>query len=134
MALPHYAPADNDLTRPFWDGVRVGEIRMPRCSQCGEVQWYPLGVSEHDDGGFFEWQPVAAAGTVFAQTTVRRPFLPGATKQDVPYTVLIIELDDVPNARFVSRLRDSDRVTVGQRVRAEFGERDGRPDLQFVPA
>jgi uncharacterized OB-fold protein len=134
VPVPHYAPLDNALTRPFWDGVGAGELRLPRCSACGRYQWYPLPVLEHGDGGYFEWVPVAPSGTVFTHTTVRRPFLPGASKDDVPYTVVFVELDGVPGVRFVGRLRDGDQPAIGQRVTAEFFERDDRPDVQFVPA
>jgi uncharacterized OB-fold protein len=134
IATPDFPPVDNALTRPFWDGVGAGEIRLPRCSACGAYQWYPLGVAEHGDGGFFEWSPVATTGTVFTHTTVRRPFLPGTSKADVPYHVILVELDGVPGVRLVGRLREGDEPAVGQRVTAEFVERAGRPDLQFVPA
>jgi uncharacterized protein len=133
MAVPRFAPPDSALTRPFWDGVAAGEIRLPRCTACGRYQWYPLPVTDHGDGGTFEWTPVAAAGTVFTHTTVRRPFLPGATKADVPYTVVLVELDGVPGVRLVGRMRAGDEPTIGQRVRAEFVQRDGHPDIQFVP-
>jgi uncharacterized protein len=133
VAVPTYAPLDSDLTRPFWEGVAAGELRLPRCSACGAYQWYPLAVVEHGDGGFFEWTPVAASGTVFTHTTVRRPFLPGASKADVPYTVVVVELDGVPGVRLVGRLRDGDDASIGRRVVAQFITRDGRPDFEFVP-
>jgi uncharacterized OB-fold protein len=132
MTVPHYAPPDRALTRPFWDGVAVGEIRIPRCTECGHHQWYPLSVAEHGDGGTFEWTPVATTGTVFSHTTVRRPFLPGATTADVPYTVVLVELDGVPGVRLVGRLRDGDEPAIGQRVSAEFVQRDGRADVEFA--
>jgi uncharacterized OB-fold protein len=132
MPVPHYAPVDSALTRPFWDGVGASEIRLPRCSACGIYRWYPLPVVEHGDGGYFEWTPVATTGTIFTHTTVRRPFLPGASKADVPYTVILVELDGVPGVRFVGRLREGEEPAIGTRVAAEFTSRDGRPDLEFV--
>jgi hypothetical protein len=34
--------------------------------------------------------------------------------------------------RFVGRLREGAKPAIGIRVAAEFTERDGRPDLEFV--
>ena len=65
---------------------------------------------------------------------MRRPFLPGASKADVPYVVVLVELDDAPGVRLVGRLREGEVPTVGARAECEFIERDGRPDLQFVLA
>ena len=27
--------------KPFWDGLREGKLRLPRCGACGHVFFYP---------------------------------------------------------------------------------------------
>jgi uncharacterized OB-fold protein len=133
VPVPTFAPPDQEFTRPFWEGIAAGELRLPRCRACGAWQWYPLPGTDHCPGAPSEWTPVRAEGIVFTFTEVRRPFLPGATKADVPFTTVLLELDDAPGLRFVGRLRDGAQVAVGTRVRGAFVERDGRADLEFAP-
>jgi cytochrome P450/uncharacterized OB-fold protein len=132
MGIPHLAPLDDPTTRPFWDGVAAGELRLPQCERCGQWQWYPLPDVPHACGGQLVWRAVRPQGTVFTHTTVRRPFLPDDTSS-VPYTSCLVELDDAPGVRLVGRLADGAAVEVGQRVAADFITDDGRPTVQFVP-
>jgi len=132
MGVPDVAPIDDPTTQPFWDGVAVGELRLPRCDTCDKWQWYPLADVGCACGGPVVWRPVRPAGTVFTFTTVRRPFLPTDTAS-VPYTSCLVELDDAPGVRLVGRLADGVAPEVGQRVMAEFFDHRGRTTVQFVP-
>jgi hypothetical protein len=51
---------------------------------------------------------------------VRRPFLPDASKADVPFTTVLVELDGPPGVRLVGRLVDGVAPTIGMRVIAKF--------------
>jgi uncharacterized OB-fold protein len=132
VAIPSFAPPDSDHTRPFWDGVAAGELRLPRCSACQAWQWYPLPGTTHCAGATIVWTPVRPQGTIFTFTVVRRPFLPGAAKTDVPIVSIIVELDDAPGLRLVGRLTDGVEARIGMRVTGEFYHHDGRADLQFT--
>ena len=35
--LPRITP----LTRPFWEGCRAGELRLQRCTSCGDYRFFP---------------------------------------------------------------------------------------------
>jgi uncharacterized protein len=132
MAIPSFAPPVSDHTQPFWDGVAAGELRLPRCSACQSWQWYPLSGTPHCGGATIDWTPVRPLGTIFTFTVVRRPFLPGASKTDVPIVSIIVELDDSPGLRLVGRLADGIEPRIGMRVIGEFYQHDGRGDLQFT--
>jgi len=132
MAVPSFAPPVSDHTQPFWDGVAVGELRLPRCSACHAWQWYPLSGTTHCAGATIDWTPVRPVGTIFTFTVVRRPFLPGASKADVPIVSIIVELDDAPGLRLVGRLADGIEPRIGMPVTGEFYDHDGRADLQFT--
>lgn len=108
------APLDSPRTRPFWDGIADDELRLPRCQRCGALQWYPVPGTGHACGGEREWTSVEPAGTVFSFTTVRRPFLPGATNDDMPITTVLIEITDAPGVRLVGQLVDGAGAAIGR--------------------
>jgi uncharacterized OB-fold protein len=62
---------------------------------------------------------------VFSYTVNHQQWLPG---QDVPYVLIIVELDDEPGLRFTTRLvgvdPDADVDWIGTRVRAVFEQVD----------
>ena len=70
---------------------------------------------------------------MYAATTVRRPFLPGATRDDVPLTTALVELDGAPGIRLVTHFASGVEPRIGDRVTGRFGPVDGRPDLRFEP-
>jgi uncharacterized OB-fold protein len=62
---------------------------------------------------------------------VTRAFLPGG-KEDVPYVVGFVELDDAPGLRLVTNLVDDDAtVQIGARVHATFADLGARRHLVF---
>ncbi len=134
MTAPAFAPPDHEFTRPFWEGVAAGELRLPRCSACSAWQWYPMPGVDHCPGAALEWTPVGPHGSVFTFTIIRRPFLPGATETDVPLTSVMVELDDAPGVRLVSRLVDGVEPSIGMRVTAEFTHAGGVADVRFRPS
>jgi uncharacterized protein len=133
VAVPSFAPPHTVYADPFWDGVAANELRLPRCTGCGAFQWYPLAGVDHCSGAILEWTTVGPVGTIFTFTVVRRPFLPGSSKSDVPNTSVLVELDEARGVRLVGRLTDGFEPEIGLRVAGEFFDNDGRRDLQFTP-
>src|SRR5215218_7668538 len=79
------------------------------------------------------WTAVPPTGTVYATTTVRRPFLPGATRDDVPVTTILVELDHAPGVRLVARVEHGAEAPVGTHVAGRFVSVGERMDLRFEP-
>ena len=87
-------PQISDLNRPFWDGLRQHEFRVPRCRDCGNFNWLPYPacrscLSEHQT-----WTAVSGDATVFSFTVVHRG--PGAFDADVPYVMALGQLVEQP--------------------------------------
>jgi uncharacterized OB-fold protein len=119
-----------EVARPFWAGLAQGEIRLPRCSECGSWQWYPDEAGTDCAGGQLRWEVVAGEGTLFSAVRVHRPFLPDFADK-VPFSVGLVELDGAPGVRLVAPLEDRPEWVLGSRVRAEFGP-TGHRSLTFV--
>ena len=130
---PHSAPPDYDFTRPFWDGVAAGELRLPRCSACQAWQWYPLPGVEHCPGASLDWTPVGPHGHRLhvhrGPTTVparrhqgRRPVDDGAGRAR--------RRARCPPRRAARRRRSTRRV--GMRVTAVFDHDGDVDDVRFT--
>lgn len=140
--FPAFDPPDTEFASAFWSAIDNERIVLPRCSVCGEWQWYPEGDGTDCAGGEFEWVEVAPRGTVYSWSVVHRSFLPGG-RDRVPYVVGMVDLDEVTDAgagvgpRLVANLTtDTTDWKVGDRVRASFprrrGSADGPRHLVFV--
>jgi len=120
-------------TDPFWTGIAAGELRLPHCAACDAWVWYPQSGVPHVCGRPLSWTAVPPTGTVYATTTVRRPFLPGATRDDVPVTTILVELDHAPGVRLVARVEHGAEASVGTHVAGRFVSVGERMDLRFEP-
>jgi uncharacterized protein len=117
--LPHFsATTEITFAQPFWDAIAQHELRIPRCSVCGEWQWYPDDMGTCCAEGSLAWTVVSGTGTVHTMTVVRRAFLPNGGA-DVPFTIVFVDLDDAPGVRLVGNTTDPD-VEIGSRVFAVF--------------
>lgn len=133
VPVPDFRPPTAELARGFWAGVQAGEFRLPRCTGCGSWQWYPQQTGPHCAEASTEWVTLAGTGTVFTHTTVRHPFLPDATADDLPFTVVIVEPDGAPGVRVVGDLAEGAVPGVGQRVAMTLVGLRGRLHPVFRP-
>ncbi len=120
-------------TRPFWDGCREGELRYQVCATCGHAQFYPRVLCARCGGVELAWRRSTGQGTIHAVTVVYRA--PSAAfKEDVPYAVALVDLDE--GFRMMANIvgGNPEAVAIGDRVRLVF-ERRGEVALpQFAPA
>jgi uncharacterized OB-fold protein len=87
--LPHAVPSR--VTRPFWDGCAIGELRFQRCARCRAAQFPPAETCRACTGTDLAWECGAGLGSVYSWTVVYRPVTPAF---DVPYAPAIIDLDE----------------------------------------
>lgn len=112
-------PSDLPQFAPFWEALDRGQLVLPRCSVCGQWQWYPEIDGTDCTGGELRWEVVPATGTIYSFTRVHRSFLPGG-RDRVPFVVGLIDLDDVVGPRLVVNLEDRSDLAIGSRVTARF--------------
>jgi uncharacterized OB-fold protein len=88
-------PGPSEVSRPFWDGLRDGELRIQRCEECERHVFYPRTVCPNCLSDRLEWVKVSGRGTLYSYTVVRRAMNP-AFQEDVPYVYAIVELEEGP--------------------------------------
>ena len=86
-------PPATELSRPFWEGCRAGELRLQHCGDCGRFQFYPRTVCSHCDSTALTWRAVSGNGRIASFTVVRRAI---SFAYDAPYVVALIDLEEGP--------------------------------------
>jgi hypothetical protein len=71
------------------------------CGDCRRATHPPTSRCPHCGGTHTDWKAAAGTGTVYAWTTVTHQVHPD---YPVPYTVVVVQLDDAPEVRLVGRI------------------------------
>jgi uncharacterized protein len=111
-------PLADNVSRPYWDGLRDGVLRIQGCEACGTVQFYPRPHCLVC-GGQPVWHESTGRGTVHTYTVIRQngalPF-----RDQVPYVVAIVDVD--PGVRMMGNVVgiDPDDVRIGLGVELQI--------------
>jgi uncharacterized OB-fold protein len=122
--------ADN---APFIDGLREGRVMLQRCAGCERLRYPAARHCPHCLSDAADWVAVSGRGHVYSFTIVHQVYQ-AAFEADVPYNVVIVQLDEGP--RIISNLVacSNDDIRIGMSVEAEFSElSDERTLLKFRP-
>jgi len=98
-------PTPDADSRAYWQGLKDGKLLLQHCSDCRHVQFYQQSICRTCGGENLVHRAASGRGTVHSFSVVHRA--PGpAFKQDTPYAILLVELDEGP--RMISSLVDAD--------------------------
>jgi uncharacterized OB-fold protein len=128
-ATPIVTPANRE-----W--FTSGTLAVQRCAGCDAVQHPPEEVCHRCGGMEFDYQAVAPRGTVYS-FTVAHYAASSALAESVPYAVILVSLDELPEVRVIGNMPATDpaEVRIGLPVEAYWEERDGGVLLpQWRPA
>ena len=108
--------ADGDSAE-FWQGLNEGVFLLQHCGDCGDIQYYQQAMCRKCLSENISRKPSSGKGIIYTYSVVHRA--PGpAFKEDVPYAVLMVELDEGP--RMISRLIESDLSKIDFDMRVEW--------------
>ena len=94
-------PTPDADSAAFWRGLAQGKLLLQHCLDCANVQYYQQGMCRRCGAERLEHRPASGRGKVHSFSVVHRA--PGpAFKRDVPYAVLLVELEEGP--RMISSL------------------------------
>ncbi|HEY3685301.1 MAG TPA: OB-fold domain-containing protein [Streptosporangiaceae bacterium] len=119
---------DDPLTAPFWSAAREGRLVAQKCPACGYLRWPPGPICNECQHPGGEWTDLAPTGVLYSYAEYHRALDP-AFKDDVPYTVGLIELDDGPRMYGMMRTTPT-TADIGKRVQAVFDP--VTPEVTFV--
>ena len=117
------APDPRGPGRIYWKSGADGVLRLPRCTACARLFWYPRTHCPHCGSDAIEWVATGGRGHVHTFTVVRQspdPFFAAR----VPFVVAMIELDEGP--RVMANVVDcaAEAVRIGMPVTVLFERLD----------
>jgi len=109
-------PAPEPVSSEFWSAAAEGRLLIQRCPSCGSRQFYPRALCTAC-GGVPEWEEASGRGTIHTFTVIRQQ---GAKtfRDEVPYVVAMIELEEGPRMMGNVTGCPVDSVSIGMAVRA----------------
>ena len=114
-------PVPSELTRPFWEAAKRGELALQRCQVCRRFQHPPYATCVNCMAIDLAFEPVRGRGAIYAYTIM---YHAGDRRfaSAIPYASIIVELDDAPGALMAGNLLNAPytEAKVGRRVEVIF--------------
>lgn len=103
---------------PFWTGGADGRLLIIRCRPCGWWIHPPRPACARCRSTDVGPESVSGQGTIYSYTVNHQAWAPGL---EVPYVLVVVDLDEQDGLRLTSRLVDPPTdVAVGDRVEVRF--------------
>lgn len=112
-------PTPTHETRPFWEGCKRHELRIQQCGACGQFQFYPRLYCSKCFSERVDWVNASGRAKVTTFTIVRRPVSP-AFKDDLPYVVALVTLEEGPSMMTNIVGCPPEQVAIGMPVAVTF--------------
>ena len=94
-AIKKPLPAPDADSAAFWRGLHDGVLLLQHCAACGHVQYYQQAMCRQCGDENLVHRAASGRGKVHSFSVVHRA--PGpAFKADLPYAVLLIDLEEGP--------------------------------------
>ncbi|WP_066167377.1 Zn-ribbon domain-containing OB-fold protein [Gordonia hydrophobica] len=118
MEFP-WGPAADGLDQPYWDGSKLGELRLQRCAHCQRWIWGPQWICPACHTLCPAWQSVEPTGVVYAWSRSHRAFIQEYADR-TPYVTVLVELPHAGGRRVLGLMPDADTVRIGDTVHGRF--------------
>ena len=113
-----FLPVVNDRdSGGFFAAAAEGRLVYRSCLDCGRANHPPVSHCPHCGSANTTWKTAAGTGKLHAWTTVTHQVHPD---YPVPYTVVVVTLDDAPGVRLVGRIDGAPALTLGQPMEVWF--------------
>lgn len=107
-----YIPATEGLNQEFFEKCSGGALHLQRCTNCGQFRHPPRYYCPSCFSDAWSWEPATGAGKVASGVTTYHTVDRGWV-DDVPYTNVIVELDEGPRLLGALRGMNVDDLVLG---------------------
>jgi len=122
--VPKPIPVPDEVSKPFWDACNERRLIVQNCTDCDRMQYPPqptctqCGSAEH-----LAWRQVSGRGRINGCCVMYDTRIV-PLKEDQPFNIAVIELEEDPDIKFLSSLPGVpvDKVPVGANVEVIFEE------------
>jgi uncharacterized protein len=110
----------------FWAACNEEQLLLAHCKSCAHVFYYPRLMCPNCGGRELGWRTSKGVGAVYSYSHVLTSFWGDAWQSELPYTVILVDLDEGP--RMLSRLvgERREQVASGARVLVAFQSVQGQ--------
>ena len=109
--------ADDIDTGGHFEAARHQRIAIRRCNGCDAVLHVPVAYCRTCGSWDGRWQDVEGRATLYSWTVVAHQVHPA---YPVPYTVVVVDLDELPGTHLLGRLDGAPDLRAGQAMEAWF--------------
>jgi uncharacterized OB-fold protein len=95
----------------FWSWCEKGELRLQRCTSCGQLSWPVNEGCEYCGSSAIDWERMSGRGRIISWATFYQDYYAGLLA--TPYDTILVELEEGP-------LFTSDPLGFGE-AEIEFG-------------
>jgi uncharacterized OB-fold protein len=110
-----YIPATEGLNQEFFERCTGGTLHLQRCGDCEGWRHPPRYYCPSCFSERWEWVPVSGTGTVASWVTTHYTVDRGWV-DEVPYTNVVVQLDEGPRLLAALRGMDVDDLELGMAV------------------
>ena len=100
--VPRFTPSPEGLTAEFYSHLAAGSLKLQRCDDCGVWRHPPRILCGHCGSSHWQWTAASGRGVVYTWTVTHQALVPPFAG-DVPYAVVVVELEEGP--RLVTAIR-----------------------------
>ena len=115
MAAAAIAPVPDRDSAPYWAGLADGLLKLQHCPSCGRWTWPPRPICSGCQNEGMTWEPVAGTGEVHSWIVTHQVYAPTFVDL-VPYTTVLVRLDEQDDILIPGRLLSDVEVHQGLRV------------------
>jgi uncharacterized OB-fold protein len=91
-APARYVPEPTPETQPFWDGTRIGELRLQRCDACRQAYFPPRNFCPYCASRKVSWFKASGRASLYSFVIHHRA-VAGFTP---PYSIAVVQLEEGP--------------------------------------
>ena len=123
MEIKKPRPTVDIDSKIYWDAAKNAKLMMQYSLDTKEYFLYSKQLINTTDSKNVEWREVSGKGKIYSYTVVHAPAGP-AFKDDTPYIVASIELEE--GARIISNIitQDIENISIGDSVKVVFEKQD----------
>ncbi len=100
--VPRFTPNPDGLNAEFYAHLARGTLHLQRCEACARWRHPPRIQCGACGSASWQWQPVSGSGSIYSWTITHQALAPPFA-DDLPYAVVVVELDEGP--RLVTAVR-----------------------------
>lgn len=132
--IPKLAPInETDLDEQYWAHCAEGQLHFQKCNDCGTWRHLPRYMCSKCGSGAWHWAPSSGRGEIYSWTITHQALLP-FFKQNVPYAVIVVQMQE--GVRMISGLKglDLDDIQLGLPVEVKYEDISGGKIPVFYPS